>query len=53
MTDKELKEFLEECENNMEVVLEYHGFGIKLEKGDILKINDCYFTDKRVYLEFK
>ena len=49
MTDKELKEFLEECENN----LEYHGFGIKLEKGDILKINDCYFTDKRVYLEFK
>lgn len=52
MTVKELKEFLEECDDDMEVNLEYCGWEIELDKGDCLRVDDCYFTDHKVYLEF-
>lgn len=53
MTVKELKEFLKECDDDMEVCVEYTGWDIELEKGDCLRVYDCCFTDKRIYLEFR
>jgi len=51
MKVKELKEFLKECNNNMEINLEYCGWESQLNPGDCLMIDDCYYTDQKVYLE--
>ena len=53
MKVKELKEILQECNEDMEVRVEYCGLDIELYKGDCLEIKDYNASNMAIYLEFK
>ena len=54
MKVKELKEILEECDDELDVEVEYEGSNIDLEQGDIFRtINGEEISLYCVYIKFK